>query len=343
MNIKELLNWKFKTFKTPIYIAFLSFFTVYTSICLFYGYDGLDKFEAIKLLSTVAESAVCLYLFTARNRLSPVVQYGVLSSLMYIATFIGIITAYLTSSTESVLISVLFTLIIANNITLIFFPRVYSIVSGTVILATIISSGFAFNRHLSSGIYIMVVPITIAAVAFNCYFASVFRRIFNYQLKLKALANTDSLTGVYNRKFLSGNIISDNLMKFKGSVIMLDIDFFKKINDDYGHLAGDVILSAFASTIKSSIRKEDCIIRSGGEEFLVICKDLDFEGAKMLAERIRAAVDNSNGSPHFTVSVGVTNFFDQEKFEDVYKRVDDLLYKSKNTGRNKVSSLCFQK
>ena len=167
-------------------------------------------------------------------------------------------------------------------------------------------------------------------------------------LKNVTLANTDELTGLYNRRFMthSGNreFTSTRLLNKPLSVIMLDIDFFKTVNDRYGHAAGDRILQDLADIIKKNIRGIDVAVRYGGEEFVIILPGTTGPGAGQAAEKIRQIVENSRVPASdgqvmtYTVSFGVASFHDPDScFDDLLKEADRMLYQSKKTGRNKVT------
>lgn len=160
--------------------------------------------------------------------------------------------------------------------------------------------------------------------------------------ELKVLSITDSLTGLSNRlqldEVLRNEIIRYNRTADDLSVIMIDIDFFKRINDKYGHLKGDKILKDVALTIKNSIRVTDHSGRWGGEEFLIICPNTDIKGARTLAEKIRVKVElyESNLKPGLTISLGVTQLIAGDSDNNLINRVDEALYRAKNSGRNRV-------
>ena len=168
--------------------------------------------------------------------------------------------------------------------------------------------------------------------------------------EVKRLSITDDLTGHHNRRHLAAVLNAEcfraKRMKSPLSVMLLDIDNFKKINDTLGHTAGDVLLKALADLIKRSIRRTDTIGRWGGEEFLYILPGTDIDGALKLAEKVRRSVENhrfiySGTTIKMTASIGVTGFdaAQDEDCQGTIKRVDDLLYFAKSAGRNCVKSL----
>jgi diguanylate cyclase (GGDEF)-like protein len=163
---------------------------------------------------------------------------------------------------------------------------------------------------------------------------------------LHNMAIRDSLTGLHNRRFLEGNINSliagIRRRNSQIAILMCDMDFFKQVNDEYGHEVGDIVLQSLAKILKNSIRESDQIIRYGGEEFLVLLIDCLPETAGEVAEKIRHMVEQYSFS-HMgtilkkTVSIGISEFpKDTNGFWEAIKYADVALYKAKETGRNRV-------
>jgi len=160
--------------------------------------------------------------------------------------------------------------------------------------------------------------------------------------KYQLLANTDSLTKAHNR-FSIMQIIDEELLKFKNtnlslSIIMFDLDHFKKVNDLYGHSAGDSVLREITALVKANLRDADSIGRYGGEEFLAILPKTNLDTAKSIADRIRERVESFNFTDvgEITISMGVIEVFKSESKHELLKRVDSLLYQAKDEGRNRV-------
>ncbi|WP_051654178.1 diguanylate cyclase [Persephonella sp. KM09-Lau-8] len=162
------------------------------------------------------------------------------------------------------------------------------------------------------------------------------------KLSLEKKSIIDPLTGLLNRRGfykLSEPIIANAERKNRPvSLMFADIDHFKQINDNHGHHTGDRILKEFARILRSNLRKSDIISRWGGEEFLILLNDTNTQQAKKVAEKIRKIVEDTQTSPKFTVSFGVTQKRKDEKLDSAIERADKLLYKAKTTGRNKVVS-----
>lgn len=163
-------------------------------------------------------------------------------------------------------------------------------------------------------------------------------------LKMKQMAVTDGLTQLYNHNHIFQKL-EEEIDKSKRyghplSIIMFDIDFFKSINDNHGHQAGDNVLTEVSRTIKNSIRKIDFPGRYGGEEFLVVLPQIDLENAFTTAERIRKNIESlqpdKTGVPgNVTISGGVVSLHHETTLQLVEK-ADKLLYKAKENGRNRI-------
>jgi diguanylate cyclase (GGDEF)-like protein len=156
----------------------------------------------------------------------------------------------------------------------------------------------------------------------------------------------DPLTGAYNKKEILEQLKRFLMiyLRYKQnsfSVVMFDIDFFKRVNDNYGHLAGDFILKEIGFLTKKVIRSSDVFGRFGGEEFILILPETKIVGALKLAERLRKAVENHdfifNGQKiPITISLGVTSVSKTDSVESLFDRCDMALYEAKRKGRNRV-------
>ena len=167
--------------------------------------------------------------------------------------------------------------------------------------------------------------------------------------QLRLLASTDSLTGVDNRRqFLS--LLEHELARYHryggdAALMMLDLDHFKRVNDHYGHAAGDSVLKAFTRCAREMLRRSDHLGRLGGEEFAILLPDTDADGARELAERLRqevvsTPVETEAGDIRYSVSIGITLFHRQDPSADaILARADRALYQAKNAGRNRVEWL----
>ena len=167
----------------------------------------------------------------------------------------------------------------------------------------------------------------------------------NAEEELRRLVLTDPLTGLANRRRFE-EACELETMRFRRygvpvSLVILDIDFFKKVNDTYGHATGDAVLVALAETCRRALRETDVAARLGGEEFAVLLPMTAEAGALEIAERLRTrlaatSVPISNGRLNFTVSLGVATFSGQDEAETALARADAALYRAKGSGRNRV-------
>lgn len=169
----------------------------------------------------------------------------------------------------------------------------------------------------------------------------------NYQQTI-SMAITDGLTGLYNRHFLtthSNNLVNQSLQTGRPlSEIIIDVDHFKSVNDTYGHDVGDEVLVRLGKVIINAIRSADLAARYGGEEFVVLMPETDIMDAAEVAERIRKSVESTPfpvshevKQLNLTISIGVAHLrSDGDTAQELHKRSDEALYRSKNNGRNQV-------
>ncbi len=159
--------------------------------------------------------------------------------------------------------------------------------------------------------------------------------------KMYALANTDALTGIANRLRFNTivNYQVENSLRYEIalSVVFFDIDYFKRINDEFGHEFGDNVLKKLADLVKNEIRKSDVIARWGGEEFAIILANTALSDAEKLAQKLRLCIEtHSFEGQNLTCSFGVTQLQKDDTNTTLMKRVDDALYDAKKAGRNCV-------
>lgn len=170
---------------------------------------------------------------------------------------------------------------------------------------------------------------------------------YEYNQKLEKQATTDPLTGVFNRRQffdLAEKEIARSLRYHEPfSLLMIDIDHFKKINDTYGHSIGDEIIKNVAKTIFNNLREVDLIGRFGGEEFIIILSKTELKDAVLVAERLRLKIESSSIKSadqiiKCTVSIGIGTYQENDQnIIDIINRADECLYCAKNQGRNQVN------
>jgi two-component system cell cycle response regulator len=168
--------------------------------------------------------------------------------------------------------------------------------------------------------------------------------------RLEALAHTDSLTHLLNRRALTIRLVAEleRVRRYNSplTMLMIDLDHFKLVNDTYGHLVGDEVLRGIATILQRSVRSVDMVARYGGEEFVVVLPETTEQGAVAFAERMRERVEEhkfeaARAHPaRVTVSIGVSSFPAPhvESAEDLFARADAALYRAKEEGRNRVCS-----
>lgn len=174
-------------------------------------------------------------------------------------------------------------------------------------------------------------------------------RIINLERRIMDLAATDPLTGVLNRRAFMERLEQEIERSRRGktpiSLIMADIDYFKRVNDRYGHQDGDIVLQRFVDQLTTSLRAYDFTARYGGEEFFVCLPGADGSQAGSVAERLRKRVEemevvfpDGSRSIRITASFGVVSFLPepQESIDSLIKRADEAMYRAKNEGRNRV-------
>jgi len=171
-------------------------------------------------------------------------------------------------------------------------------------------------------------------------------RLDDVQKRLKHLAVTDELTGLKNRRYIMKQLDREYQRAERTgtplSLVLIDIDHFKKVNDTFGHAFGDVVLKSVARDMRESLRTYDLLGRIGGEEFLIASPGSTLDDAAVLAERIRnrireTTISNESHSVSVTVSIGVASMNGQDsKADSVLARADDALYRAKQEGRDRV-------
>jgi diguanylate cyclase (GGDEF)-like protein len=230
-------------------------------------------------------------------------------------------------------------------------------------VAVAFSLAFAWQAsvmsHLQGRDMLSMVVLLVLANAFGLVAARRYQRLlrneFSTQSVLVSLSIHDPLTGCYNRRHLHDHILDNELTRaaryrLSLTVIMCDLDHFKEINDNHGHHAGDTVLVTFANLLMKMTRDGiDSVVRYGGEEFLLILPETDIVGGTLLAERLRAALEqaeiiHADAVLKVTASFGVATVdFDQvserPNANQLIDAADRLMYSSKNNGRNQVSAL----
>jgi len=208
---------------------------------------------------------------------------------------------------------------------------------------TFVNGARISKRELADGDKLQISSQIVFKFAFQDRTENIFHK------ELYKMAIVDPVTNIYNKRFflerLNEEFSHARRTKVPISLLMIDIDFFKKVNDTHGHLAGDMILQKLADIIKQKIRNEDIIARYGGEEFIALLRNTGKDGAFILAERIRKFIEEENfefegHKIKITISIGVAPLeedHDFNSYEDFIKAADEKLYYSKEHGRNQTT------
>lgn len=189
------------------------------------------------------------------------------------------------------------------------------------------------DNNSISGIFLIVQDVT---------------ELATYEQKLVEMNTKDALTGIYNRRHLESRLKEecDRQRRYARpfSLIMIDIDFFKKVNDTYGHQTGDLILQSVAAKTAAVIRKTDFVARYGGEEFCCLLPETTADAAETVAEHLRIHIEEmenrfENNTIKVTISLGISGFVAEDSPATLLKRADDALYQAKHSGRNRFVRL----
>jgi len=189
--------------------------------------------------------------------------------------------------------------------------------------------------------------VTIMSVIFEYSRKRANNELLELAQKLKKSARTDDLTGLSNRRDMRERLLNEVARSFRTgrpfSIVMCDIDHFKKVNDTYGHECGDDVLVTLSALLKEGLRQQDVLSRWGGEEFLVLLPETDLPGGRTIAERLRQSVEQNHfeyqGNPFkVTMSFGVHAPKVINEIDALIKMADQFLYEAKNQGRNRVIS-----
>jgi len=194
---------------------------------------------------------------------------------------------------------------------------------------------------------VLMWPAAVMTMLIQIFYAKNYEQRQRLKKALENATNTDPMTGVSNRRYfmplLKKEIMRSRRFNHNLSLLMLDIDFFKKVNDTFGHPTGDLVICRLADICQNEIRKVDVVARMGGEEFAVLLPETEIKNAFIVAERIRKAVEKQvvmsldNQEVKFTVSIGVAKIENEMSEQELINASDSALYLSKTSGRNCVN------
>ncbi|MCK5035438.1 MAG: GGDEF domain-containing protein [Candidatus Sabulitectum sp.] len=215
---------------------------------------------------------------------------------------------------------------------------------GLAVLMICLVSDIAHELELVS------VPYYSPVLGFIVFFLLATHVVNRHMAKEESAARTDPLTGLLNRRgFLElSRLVVSIAERSAGSfsILMIDLDHFKRVNDKFGHAIGDRVLQEIATILLRGVREQDILARWGGEEVIILLPDTGVNGAKALGEKIRASVEKletCHGEARIcvTLSLGISQYHRGEPLTDTIQRADNALYQAKSSGRNRVEYLAF--
>ncbi len=229
-----------------------------------------------------------------------------------------------------------------NHLAKFFVPAVLLGTCGATVSSMTTWGLFPYTQWAFRGIEIgMLLEMSLLSISFGFNF----KAAYDARLNAEHYARIDPLTNLFNRRALTELVFPiwnlGERQQTTMSVMLIDLDLFKRINDEFGHVIGDEVLKQVANALKQRLRLSDIIIRWGGEEFLVFLPNTDLKQAKLLAENLRhcLAKKKINNIVNVTISAGVASGIPSEvSFEEMIKFADDSLYQAKKSGRNQVVS-----
>lgn len=337
-----LLNWAGRWDQSYIHVSFID---------VVVSYAQHMKGQKTRLKPELFEDAICIVGVTATGlfdiRSTPLepaypavgVNATVLNSFLE-RNFLKV----LNDKVNVILLWVLCAIIFIVTLRFTYLKSILMIIGLALIYAAASVALFVFENIVTS----MVYPLFLIFFSFSAL-TTYHQIVITFEKRrLMKLATKDSMTGLFNighfKLLLSAELKSIKLRRNKDlSIIMVDVDFFKKINDTFGHQAGDEVLRAVAETLRETSRSLDVACRYGGEEFILMLPGASAENAEKVAEKIRKALEDrkftlgEKKTPHaVTASFGVATHNGTEAPDDFIKRADKALYHAKETGRNKV-------
>ncbi len=222
---------------------------------------------------------------------------------------------------------------------------------GTLVCMAVafIIDGYSFSEGWRWGenpVNNFIIPLVLAPPFFY-FLLSKLRELAIAHHELMVISTTDSLTNCFNRRAFTALVdrCLERMLKevppSKGALLVIDVDHFKLVNDNFGHETGDRALRLIADTIRAAVRENDAVGRIGGEEFSVFLPGVGYPQAEMMAERIRKAVSNARFVPNgeryqLSISIGGATLDRASSFTDLYRQADGHLYDAKRNGRNRV-------
>lgn len=333
---------KFKTYKRLSYLSGVAMVSM-TPVLYIIDCIMMGRLYSASIIARTLLPVICLFLYLFYKRSDGYRDKSLILGLIPHIAFESSLISHLMIHNGVTFVSYAMFLIAAFLMSSIVLDRHTFLISSAILGAeAALSLTIAPIRCIVPSAMLMYSEL-LAVTIIGCYIDNDYRKQYAAEVRLKNISITDSLTECFNRKKLADLIVAGtNRLNctYPVSMLMLDIDHFKNVNDTFGHEMGDEVLKYVALTAKDCIREADYIIRWGGEEFVILLVNVRLKEASVVAERIRAAIqkEHKNSVNHdipVTVSIGVTEY-DDESFDLSLKRADEMMYKAKTTGRNRV-------
>lgn len=341
---EQFIEWE-KSSKL-IQIRMIALLTAILYLMIYFIDDVIFPIEALPVVHLIhlyllPSLLILISLLTFSKKM-----YGIMIALLFIAPVgaaIGSLYLFISFHTTSVSLAELY-LIIIWTFAISGLRLSYAVVSALLSVMVILLYEVFFP--MPKDVFYMHAFFVFAAFAFGSVNAFILeknnKQIFMNEQNLKSMATTDSLTGLYNRikiKDLCETEI-ERVKRYGGtfSVIFVDIDFFKTVNDTYGHHTGDMILQEFSKTLTQSVRKIDKVGRWGGEEFIIILAETNLDQAVNVAETLQNVIAQFDftTAKNITGSFGIAEFKDDDTPETIINRADKGLYQAKDNGRDQI-------
>ena len=336
INVLEEDNYIYLVLNTIILIV-ITGFVMLVAFFFFSGYANLSIYSAINVVIWAGIWCVNRH---GKHLLTTII----ICIVLYLSAILQMLYLGWDAGFQYQLVAIMALLLLYPNKKL----KVSVLVSGFILLSFLIlyfsllktetpKTPFIIRLHTFNAVISMF-----ALAATNLFFRTNTVKLIN---KLHYSANTDPLTGLFNRRHMTIELTQHRkmIMRYEqtNSLILIDIDYFKKVNDKYGHNGGDEILIQFSKLLKDGLRSTDIISRWGGEEFLVLTPFTAVKDAAIAAEKLRKMVEAytfkaAGHKAHLTITCGVAGIHQSMPIEDALKQADKLLYEGKDSGRNRV-------
>lgn len=329
-----------------------------TTYCYYKGWFRMSLGDTLTMFAVIIVMHLCLYLvfMTGLNKRFKDPSLTMLQ--MILATFWTMVLAYYTDEVRGIALLLYLVVFIFGVFRLhlrqFFILAVYALTGyGYVIILLLANHPEKINLQAEILYWVVLAAVLSWFSGIGSYINHIRKKLAKANIELsqaneriRQSAIHDELTGVFNRRQMMKILQREKSLADRGepsfSLCIFDLDDFKRVNDTYGHLAGDMVLRTLVQAIKNNVREQDYIARYGGEEFVIILAYPDMGEAVACAERIKALASSLNfpGLPddfRITISMGVTRYLPVESIDAIISRADAAVYQAKSSGKNKIA------